>query len=119
MQQLTAIFCNAFCFFCTIFRTQSLVPFLQMSGDPGLIQQQPTTQQSDPNFVTNTQDPVQNQMNGSAMGPCNDQFGSAINNQMVSFYTCLASLPPILLFLTYTYLLLLIYSLYDHINIIS
>ena len=60
-----------------IFRTQSLVPFLQMSGDPGLIQQ-PTTQQSDPNFVTNQQpDPVQNQMNGSAMGP------STIN-QMVS-----------------------------------
>ena len=73
----TAIFCNAFCFFCTISRTQSLVPFLQMSGDPGLIQQ-PTTQQSDPNFVTNQQpDPVQNQMNGSAMGP------STIN-QMVS-----------------------------------
>ena len=70
-----------------IFRTQSLVPFLQMSGDPGLIQQQPTTQQSDPNFVTNTsQDPVQNQMNNGSsanMGPCNDQFGSAIN-QMVS-----------------------------------
>ena len=102
----TAIFCNAFCFFCTICRTQSLVPFLQMSGDPGLIQQPTTTQQSDPNFVTN-QDPVQNQMNGSAMGPSNDQFGSAIN-QMVSLLH-LPCIPPNLIFdiylLNYSYIL--------------
>ena len=65
-----------------------------MSGDPGLIQQPTTTtttQQSDPNFVTNQNQSNQqldpsNQMNGSAKGPSSiDQFGSAINNSMVSF----------------------------------
>ena len=62
-----------------------------MSGDPGLKQQPTTTtQQSDPNFITNQNQSNQqldpsNQMNGSAKGPSSiDQFGSAINNSMVS-----------------------------------
>ena len=61
-----------------------------MSGDPGLKQQPTTTtQQSDPNFVTNQNQSNQqldpsNQMNGTTKGPSIDQFGSAINNSMVS-----------------------------------
>ena len=55
---------------------------LQMSGDPGLTK--PTSALSDPNFVDNRNV----QMNGSAVLPqAYDEFGNAINENMVSHYS--------------------------------
>ena len=53
-----------------------------MSGDPGLTK--PTSALSDPNFVDNRNV----QMNGSAVLPqAYDEFGNAINENMVSHYS--------------------------------
>ena len=68
-----------------------------MSGDPSGLTASGShpNNQSDPNFVTNNQSNVQ--MNGhgpmghpaqSGQQPSFDEFGSAMNNDMVSIFTC-------------------------------
>ena len=51
-----------------------------MSGDPGPTT---TTSSSDPYFVS---DNVHNMNGSTSLGPSNDQYGSAMQNNMVSPY---------------------------------
>ena len=70
-----------------------------MSGDPGLTNQQPNP--SDPNFI----DSNNVNMNGSAALPSIDEFGNAMNENMVSRSQTVLRMLSLINSLSYTIIL--------------
>ena len=79
--------------------TYVVCAFFQMSGDPGLTNQQPNP--SDPNFI----DSNNVNMNGSAALPSIDEFGNAMNENMVSRSQTVLRMLSLINSLSYTIIL--------------